>query len=155
MRKSVALLAVLAATFGLSTPAAAQEGETWETQETVYNVTLVRVHPNMSEQYLNNLKRTWVTGVKEAMKEGLTVDYRVYQTLNTNDRGYNLILVTEHPNLAALDATAEWRDKIQRMGDAIEAIISSEETDRITSTVYPEIRDIMSSKYVREIRFIE
>ena len=155
MRKSLALLAVLAATVGFTTPAIAQEGETWETQETVYNVTLVRVYPNMDEQYLNNLKRTWVTGVNEAINEGLTTNYWVYQTLNTNDEGYNLILVTEHPNLASFDATAEWRAKIQRIGDAVEAIISEQETDRITATVYPMIREIMSSKLVREIKFME
>lgn len=155
MRKLCAVLPVLTLFVGLSTPAIAQEGESWETQETVYAVTLVRVHPNMSEQYLNNLKRTWVTGVKAAMAEGLTTDYSVYQTLQTNDRGYNLILVTEHPNLASFDATAEWRAKIQRIGDAVEMVISEQETDRITSTVYPEIRDILSSKLVREIKFID
>ena len=155
MRKLIALCAVLVASVGFAAPAAAQEGETWETQETVYNVTLIRVLPNMDEQYLNNLKRTWVTGVQEAIKEGLTTEYRVYQTLNTNDEGYNLILVTEHPNLASFDATAEWRAKIQRIGDAVEAIISEQETDRITGTVYPNVRKIMSSKLVRELQFID
>lgn len=155
MRKLCAVLPVLALFAGLSTPALAQEGETWETQETVYSVTAIRVHPNMDEQYLNNLKRTWVTGVKAAMAEGLTSNYWVYQTLSSNDEGYNLLLVTEHPNLASFDATAEWRAKIQRVGDAVEAMISEQETDRITSTVYPQIRDILSSKLMREIKFIE
>jgi hypothetical protein len=130
MRKLCAVLPVFTLFAGLSTPAIAQEGESWETQETVYAVTLVRVHPNMSEQYLNNLKQTWVTGVKAAIAEGLT-------------------------NLASFDATAEWRAKIQRIGDAVEAIISEQESDRITSTVYPNIRDIVSSKLVREIKFID
>jgi hypothetical protein len=155
MRKLCAILPVFTLFAGLSTPAIAQEGESWETQETVYNVTMIRVHPNMDEQYLNNLKRTWVTGVEAAIAEGLTTDYNVYQTITTNDEGYNLILVTEHPNLASFDATAEWRAKIQRIGDAVETMISEQETDRITSTVYPQIRDIVSAKLVREIKFID
>lgn len=155
MRKLCAILPVFTLFAGLSTPAIAQEGESWETQETVYAVTAVRTHPNMDEQYLNNLKRTWVTGVKAAMAEGLTTNYWVYQTITSNDEGYNLLLVTEHPNLASFDATADWRAKIQRIGDAVEAIISEQETDRITSTVYPQIRDILSSKLMREIKFIE
>ena len=89
------------------------------------------------------------------MAEGLTTDYKVFQTLSTNDQGYNLLLVTEHPNLASFDATAEWRAKIQRIGDAVETMISEEESDRITSTVYPQIRDIVSSKLMREIQFID
>ncbi len=155
MRKLCAVFPALIAFVAVTSPALAQEGETWETQETVYSVTMIRIHPNMDEQYLNNLKRTWVTGVKEAIKEGLTTDYKVYQSLTSNDRGYNLILVTEHPNLASFDATAEWRAKIQRIGDAVEAIISEQETERITSTVYPEIRTILSSKLVREVKFID
>ena len=155
MRKLCAVLPLFLLFICLTTPAVAQEGETWETQETVYAVTLIRVHPNMGEQYLNNLKRTWVTGVREAMKEGLTTNYKIFQSLTPNDRGYNLLLVTEHPNLASFDATEEWRAKIQRIGDAVEAIISDEESDHITSDVYPQIRDIRSAKLLREIKFIE
>ena len=155
MRKLNAAVVAAIALAAVAAPAWAQEGETWETQETVYNVTLIRVHPNMDDRYLNNLKRTWVTGVRAAMDEGLTTDYKIYQSLTSNDRGYNLILVTEHPNLASFDATAEWRAKIQRIGDAVEQIISEQETDEITSTIYPEIRTIMSSKLVRELKFID
>lgn len=155
MRKLCAVLPLSLLFICLTTPAVAQEGETWETQETVSAVTLIRVHPNMGEQYLNNLKRTWVTGVREAMKEGLVTSYKIFQSLTPNDRGYNLLLVTEHPNLASFDATEEWRAKTQRIGDAVEAIISDEESDRITSAVYPQIRDIMSAKLLREIKFIE
>lgn len=152
-------LAVVLVTLGLvpltTQGVQAQEGETWETQETVYNVTTIRIHPNMGEQYLNNLRQTWVTGVKEQMNEGLVTDYSVYSSVTPNDEGYNLIIVTEHPNLASFDATDEWREKIARIGDRVEAIVSEEESDRITGTVYPEIRTIMSSKLVREIEFIE
>jgi hypothetical protein len=146
----VLILALAAAQF-----AAAQEGETYETQKPVYNVTLVRVHPNMSSNYLNNLKRTWVNGVKAAMEEGLTTDYKIYQTVNGGDQGYNLILVTEHPDLAAFDATAELREKFDRIDAKVEEMISDEETDEITEKVYPNIRDILSDRWVREIKFIE
>ena len=155
MRKLCAVLPVFTLFAGLSTPAVAQEGESWETQETVYAVTLIRVHPNMDEQYLNNLKRTWVSGVKAAMEEGLTTDYKIYQTVNGGDQGYNLILVTAHPNMAAFDATAELREKFDRIGDKVEAMISEQESDEIVEKVYPNIRDILSDRWVREIKFIE
>ena len=146
----VLVLALAAAPF-----AAAQEGETYETQEPLYNVTLVRVHSNMSSNYLNNLKRTWVSGVKAAMEEGLTTDYKIYQTVTGGDQGYNLILVTAHPNMAAFDATAELREKFERINDKVEAMISEEESDEIVEKVYPNIRDILSDRWVREIKFSE
>lgn len=89
------------------------------------------------------------------MNEGLVTDYGVYQSIMPNDEGYNLIIVTEHANLASFDATEEWREKIARIDDRVEAVISEEESDRITGTVYPQIRTILSSKLVREIEFIE
>ena len=140
----------------LATPElVAQEGETWKTQENVHNVTLIRIHPNMGDQYLNNLKRTWVTGVKEQMREGLVTDYAVYSSITPNDQGYNLIIVTEHPNLAAFDATDEWRQKLARINQRVEAQVSEQESERITSTVYPNIRTILSSKLVREVEFMD
>ena len=135
--------------------AAAQEGETYETQEPVYNVTLIRVHPNMGSNYLNNLKRTWISGVEAAIEEGLTTDYKIFQTVNGGDQGYNLLLMTTHPNLAAFDATDELREKFDRMDARVEEMISEAESDEITEKVYPNIRDILSDRWVREIRFIE
>jgi hypothetical protein len=96
-----------------------------------------------------------VTGVKAAMEEGLTTDYKIYQTVNGGDQGYNLILVTAHPNLAAFDATAELREKFERIGNRVEEMISDQESDEITEKVYPNIREIMSDRWVREIKFTE
>ena len=155
MKGRIAICALLVLALATAPFAAAQEGETYETQETVYNVTLIRVHPNMSDKYLNNLKRTWVSGVEAAMEEGLTTEYHIYQTVNGGDQGYNLILVTAHPNLAAFDATDELRQKFDRITEKVEATISEEETDEITAKVYPNIRDILSDRWVREINFIE
>jgi hypothetical protein len=108
----------------------------------------------MGDKYLNNLKRTWVTGVKEAMKEGLTLDYKILSSL-TLDEGYNLLLITTHPNLAAFDATDEWRQKTARINERTEAVVSEEEAEKITTGVYPEIRTLVSAKLLREIEFIE
>lgn len=146
------LLAVLATQ---ANPAAAQEGEGWNTLEPVYVATTIKIHPNMGEQYLQNLKRTWVSGVKAAMEEGLTTDYWVFSSLTPNDGGYNLMIVTQHPNLAALDANDAWRAKLARIEERTLQMISEAETDEITANVYPNIRTITSEKMLREIEFTE
>lgn len=144
------VLAVLAAR-----PAVAQEGEAWTTLEPVYFVTTIKIHPNMGEQYLQNLKRTWVTGVEAAIEEGITEDYWVFSSLTPNDGGYNLMIVTKHPNLAAMDATDAWRERIARIDARVQEMISERETDEITANVYPNIRTITSEKMLREIEFSE
>lgn len=150
-------LALVAAGLALTTssPAAAQEGEGWNTLEPVYVVTTIKIHPNMGEQYLQNLKRTWVTGVKAAIEEGLTQDYWVFSSMTPNDGGYNLMLVTQHPNLAALDANDEWRATLARIEAKVLAAVSETESDEITTNVYPNIRTITSEKMMREIEFTE
>jgi hypothetical protein len=133
----------------------AQEGETWLTQEKVWNVTAIKVLPNLEEQYLNNLKKTWVTGVEAAKKEGLVSDYKILASLTPADSGYNLLLIVEIPNLAAMDATDAWRERGKRIEKMVEQSIPEEEAEKISTTVYPEIRKILSEKLLREIKFIE
>ena len=154
MRRLAAALVALALSAVTLQTASAQEGETWLTQEKVYLVTLIKVHPNMGEKYLNNLRRTWIPSLKEAIKEGLILDYKILSSI-TFDQGYNLMMITEHPNLASFDATDEWRKKIARIVKASEAVTSEEEADKIVSGVYPEIRTYLSDKILREIKFIE
>ncbi|MFQ5791179.1 MAG: hypothetical protein ACE5JI_11980 [Acidobacteriota bacterium] len=133
----------------------AQEGETWLTQEKVWNVTAIKIHPNAGEQYLNNLRKTWVSGIKAAMKEGLVTDYRILTSLTPNDGSYNLLLITVSPNLASMDATDALREKFERIEQEVEKIISEQEVEKITATVYPEVRTILSEKLLREIKFID
>jgi len=132
----------------------AQEGETWDTQQTVYNVTEIKIHPNAGEQYLNNIKRTWLSGVKAAKEEGLILDYRIFTSVTPNDGGYNLLLVTVHPNLASMDATAELKEKGKAVEKKAQEMIAEAEADKITAT-YPEVRTILSQKLLREIKFID
>lgn len=149
-------LAATAALVAISTSAVtAQEGETFNTLEPVYNVVSVHIHPNMGELYLNNLRRTWMIGTQEAMEEGVVEDYWIFASVTPNDEGMNLLIVTQHPNLASFDATDEWRVRIARIDERVRQRISDEETDEITSTVYPEIRTILGEKLMREVEFIE
>jgi hypothetical protein len=146
--------AVLAVAFAPSS-VVAQEGETWETQQPAHIVTLIRIHPNMEERYLNNLRRAWLTGVKAQMEEGMVSDYGMYQTLTSNDDGYNLILTVTVPNLAAMDATEEMRRRVDAITKKVEEQIDEEELEEISGEIYPEIRTILSTEIVREIKFME
>ncbi|HKJ01997.1 MAG TPA: hypothetical protein VJ997_06065 [Longimicrobiales bacterium] len=135
-------------------PVAAQEGKTYETQEPVYDVVLIHIHPNQGDKYLNALEKTWVPGVEEAIKEGLTEDYHIYESITPQDRGFNLLLVTKSPNLATFDATAALRKKLDEIQKRVEARMSQAATDSVTDLVYPQIRTILSEKLVREIKFM-
>lgn len=137
----------------LFSPILAQEGETWETQQDVWDVTTIRILPNAGQQYLNNLRRTWVTAMEESKKLGLISDFRILSSVTDNSQGYNLMLVVHYPSLAALDATEERRAKWRQLDENLEKIISNEESQQISATVYPKVREILDHTLLREIKF--
>ena len=132
----------------------AQEGKTWQTQETVWDLTTIKIYPNADKEYLNNLKRTWAAGMSKAKQAGLINDYKILGSVADNGGDYNLMLIIEYPNLAALDANKENLAKWQKLDDEMKAIMPEEETDKITSTVYPKVRDIKGETLMREIKFL-
>lgn len=150
MMKRIVLLVLISLPF---TVGFAQEGVTWDTQEAVWDVTAIRIFPNAGQQYLNNLRRTWVTSMNEAKEMGLISDYRILASLAANEPGYNLLLIVHYPNLAAMDATTALRAKWKELDDRVEKIISNKESQEISMTVYPDVREIESQKFLREIKF--
>ncbi|MEJ2081501.1 MAG: hypothetical protein P8Y94_04840 [Acidobacteriota bacterium] len=132
----------------------AQEGKTWQTQEKVWDVTTIKVFPNAGEQYLNNLKRTWATAMSRAKQQGLIGDYKILSSVTDNGGDYNLMLIIEYPNLAALDANKENLSKWMKFDDEMKSVVPKEESDKITSSIYPKVREIKGETLMREIRFL-
>ena len=60
----------------------AQNGETWNTSETVYQVSTIDLEPNVDVQYLNQMKQTWGTNMKVLKAERLIEDYHIYKSIN-------------------------------------------------------------------------
>lgn len=154
MRKFTTLAAAAVLVALMASPAQAQEGETFETLKPVYNVVMVQVHPNMGEDYINNLRKTWLIGTEEAMKEGVVEDYQIFTSLTPNDDGVNLIIITSHRDLASMDVSSAWRARADRIQERVLQRISEQETDEITGNVYPNIRTIVGEKLMRQIKFI-
>ena len=152
MLRRAALFCMVVCVVG--TMAFAQEGKTWQTQEKVWDVTTIKVFPNAGEQYLNNLKRTWATAMSRAKQQGLIGDYRILSSVTDNGGDYNLMLIIEYPNLAALDANKENLSKWMKFDDEMKSVVPKEESDKITSSIYPKVREIKGETLMREIRFL-
>jgi hypothetical protein len=137
-----------------SSAALAQEGETWETQQAVWDVTAIKILPNAGEQYLNQLRTTWVAAMDKAKQQGLITNYQILSSVLDNDEGYNLLLIVHYPSLAVLDATKEMRTKWMQLEKDMEKVLPKEKQEQITATVFPKLREIKSEKLMREIKFI-
>jgi hypothetical protein len=116
---------------------------------TVWSVTFIRTGANSTNDYLKGLKNTWDAIMKEAVNEGLIKSYKILLGVAANKEDFNIILMVENENMAALDPNPERREKMQ----AIQKSIKEKMGDKFDETVgkYDNIRDLFGSKLMREI----
>jgi hypothetical protein len=112
---------------------------------TVWEVTFVRTKYGMTNDYLNNLASVWRTNAEEAKKQGLLLSYKILSGLAANKDDWDLMLMIEYKNMAALDVASEkW--------EAISAkLVGSQEQRNLGSLKRGELREILGLKIVREI----
>lgn len=148
MRISTKLLAAVALT-SLSAPAMAQltPYEDYTVSDTVSIVTTIRVHPNMMDHYLEGIRDTWVASNDVAQRLGHIQSYAIFISDLPNSGDFNLLLVTRFANTADLAPNRERYEAFMReWGTANE-----EASEEISTTVYPNIRDITGDYLFREV----
>jgi hypothetical protein len=117
---------------------------------TVWSVTFVRTGANATDDYLKGLKNTWDATMKEAVKEGLVKSYKILLGAAANQEDFNLMLMIENENMAALDPNPSRKAKM----DEIQKKISSNMKGEFEKTVsnYENIRELFGTKLMREIK---
>ena len=121
----------------------------YEPSERQIQLTVIDVQANYLDNYLVNLKRTWVRSVEVQKELGHIVDYGVYVSDGANSP--NVWLTIEYENMAAMEQTKEKYDAVnavlaERYGD------DDEELDRI-SKGYEEIRRMVDNQRINQVNF--
>ena len=121
----------------------------YEPSERQIQLTVIDVQANYLDNYLVNLKRTWVRSVEVQKELGQIVDYGVYVSDGANSP--NVWLTIEYENMAAMEQTKEKYDAVnavlaERYGD------DEEELDKI-SKGYEEIRRMVDNQRINQINF--
>lgn len=101
MKKSVLLL--LAAILTVSTSATRAEDDHAYTQGPVTLVSFVRTEPGMFEDYLRYLDNTYKKIMEAEKKQGIILDFAIYQSLPRDAQDADLILTITYKNMAAFD----------------------------------------------------
>jgi hypothetical protein len=115
------------------------------TEGPVWDVTMVRTKYGMDDDYLKALAKVFRATNDEAKKEGLIIDYKILLGTPANAQDYNILLLTEYKNMAALDGL---RDKL----DPINAkLVGNEDVQRQGVLKRAEVREILGDKLMREI----
>ena len=143
--KNILLLVI---TFSISN-VFAEIWKDYEPSERQIQLTVIDVQANYLDNYLVNLKRTWVRSVEAQKELGHIVDYGVYVSEGANSP--NVWLTIEYENMAAMEQTKEKYDAVnallaERYGD------DEDELDRI-SKGYEEIRTMVDNQRINQVMF--
>ena len=115
------------------------------TEGSVYDITFIRTKPGGEDAYMKFLATTWKSLQEQAKSDGLIVSYKVIGGAAANKDDWNIALVVEFKNMAALDGLeAKARALIEKMaGSSTKANEAAMKRD--------EIREIIGSKLCREV----
>ena len=118
----------------------------YEMSDELWNITLIKVQPNMGDDYLEGLRETWIASNKVAMELGQIEDYSIYRSQLPSSGDVNLFLVVKFKNSDQLDPNKAEYDKFMKAwGEANE-----DRTREITKN-YPSMREITGEYLVRKI----
>jgi len=115
------------------------------TEGPVWTITMVKTKPGMGDDYLKNLGKIYKAVNEEAKKQGLIMDYKILSGESASAGDFDILLMEEYKNMAALDGLRDKMDPIETK------IIGNADTQRQGSVKRMEIREIMGTKLMREI----
>ena len=139
---------LLVLTFSISN-VFAEIWEDYEPSDQQIQLTVIDVQSNYLDNYLVNLKRTWVRGMEIQKELGYIVDYGVWTSESANSP--NVWLTITYENMAAMQPNKERYDAVnaefeKRFGD------DDEELD-VISKGYEEIRSMVDSQIINRVKF--
>ena len=115
------------------------------TEGTVWELTMVRSKAGMGDDYLKNLTQAYKSTSDEMKKQGIIMDYKIFIGDAANQDDFDILLLVQYKNMAALDGLREKADPIATK------LIGGENELRQGSIKRMEIREILGTKTMREI----
>ena len=115
------------------------------TEGSVWEITMVKTKFGMGDEYLKGLAKTFKGALDEAKKQNLVLDYKILLGEAATPKDFNILLMVESKNMAALDNAREKFDPIARK------VEGAPDQQRATAVKRLDIREILGNKLMREI----
>jgi hypothetical protein len=142
--KKVQIVALAALSLGIASLCSAQSDAPY-TEGPVWNITMVKAKYGMGDEYLKGLAKTFKVSLEEAKKQDLILDYKILLGTAATPQDFDILLMVESKNMAALDNAREKFDPIARK------MVGTSDEQRGMAVKRIDIREIMGSKLMREI----
>ena len=112
---------------------------------TVWSLSFIKTQTGKTDDYVKNLGAGWKPVMEEAKKQGLILSYKVILSDRATPADWELLLMLEFKNMAAMDG---WDEKERAIVDKVFGTHEKAQTDDGKRN---EIREILGSKLAREI----
>ncbi len=142
--KKLQIAALAALSLGIANLCSAQSDAPF-TEGPVWNITMVKVKPGMGDEYLKGLAKTFKGSLEEAKKQNLVLDYKILLGNAATPQDFDILLMVESKNMAALDNGREKFDPIARK------TVGTTDQQQAIQVKRLDIREIMGTKLMREI----
>jgi hypothetical protein len=113
---------------------------------TVWRVQTIRVKTGLWEEYVRTLAHTRKV-LDEAKKQKLLLSYKILIGDAATERDWNLMLLIEYKNMAALDGLPE------KMRAIAGTVVGDENARKDLAVKRLDLREVLGEKAVREIVF--
>ena len=138
-------ITILIMAFGLTLTSALYAQEKTYKDGSVWQVGFIKVSANMTIDYLNNLKANWKATHDEAVKQGLIVSYKILEGTAANPEDWDIMLMTEFKNLAAMEGSEDKWEAISKK------IIGGEDAMKKLNESRVSMRTIYGGKLLKEV----
>jgi len=106
---------------------------------------MVKTKSGMTDEYLKGLAKTLKGTLEEAKKQNLVLDYKILLGTAATPQDFDILILVESKNMAALDNGREKFDPIARK------VVGTTDQQQAMAVKRLDIREIIGSKLMREI----
>ena len=121
----------------------------YEPSEQFIQLTVVAVEPNYLDNYIVNLKKTWVRAMEIQKELGYVIDYGVFTSDNANSP--NVWLTITYENMAAMQPSEEQYNKVNEV--LAERYKETEDQLDEIAKGYEEIRKMVDNQIINRVKF--
>jgi hypothetical protein len=111
----------------------------------VWVMSFIKTKSGLSDEYLKSMTGSLKPVLEEEKRQRIILDYKILSGDAASDRDFNIIIMTQYPNMAALDGLREKTEPI------IDKIIGPTDERRDMAAKRLDIREILATKTMREI----
>jgi len=144
--KKIVLFCIVSVVLLISSDSIKAQSKSY-TVGSVWNISLIKTKAPYFDDYMNNLSNGWKKVMDEAKKEGLILSYMVLTQNPSNQDDWDLALMVEYKNMAALDGLNEKMEKIEN------SVFSDQKMMKDEAVKRNDLREYVGNNFTRQLIF--